>query len=68
MEKRTAEWGANGFQQKAVGAWQRFHAFSEGWLEVVRDGGPTAVERVYREMLEGRAAASQGHVLSLWER
>jgi len=67
IEKRTADWGAAGFQKKVVGAWRGFRSFSEKWLRVVRDGGQPAVERVYREMLEGRAAPSEGHVLSLWE-
>jgi hypothetical protein len=68
MEKRTADWGAVGFQKKVVGAWQGFCSFSEKWLRVVRASGQPAVERVYREMLDGRALPSEGHVLSLWER
>ena len=32
---------------------------------VDRDAGTEAVERVYREVLEGRTAPQQGHVLSL---
>jgi hypothetical protein len=68
IEKRTAEWGAAGFQKKVVGAWQRFRSFSEQWLHVVRGDGQSAVEQVYREMLDGRVAPSEGHVLSLWER
>ncbi|MFN8642732.1 MAG: DUF2855 family protein, partial [Candidatus Binatia bacterium] len=66
LEKRQAEWGPEGFQQRLGDAWQAFLAFADGWLEIVRGCGPSAVERVYREVLEGRAEPHQGHVLSLW--
>ena len=67
MEKRTKEWGAAGFQQRLGAAWEQFRAMSARWLHVVRGNGPAAVERVYDEVLAGRAAPSDGHVLSLWE-
>jgi hypothetical protein len=67
FEKRQAEWGPAEFQERLGGAWQRFLAFSDGWLEVVRGHGLAEVERVYREVLEGRAQPHQGHVLSLWD-
>lgn len=65
MEKRQKELGPAGFQDRLGAAWRHFAAFSDGWLEVVRDSGRDAVERVYREVLEGRARPEQGHVLSL---
>jgi hypothetical protein len=66
-EKRTREWGAAGFQQRLGAAWEQFRAASEKWLHVVRDSGPAAVERVYTEMLAGRTAPRDGHILSMWE-
>jgi hypothetical protein len=65
LEKRIAEWGAAGFQQRQRDAWTQFLRFADGWLEVVRGHGPMAVEHAYREVLEGRAAPHQGHILSL---
>ena len=65
LEKRIAEWGSAGFQERLGGAWRRFVAFSDGWLRVVRGAGPAAVESTYREVLEGRALPNEGHVLSL---
>jgi len=67
MAKRTKEWGAAGFQQRLGAAWEQFRATSERWLHVIRGNGPAAVERVYDEVLAGRAAPSDGHVLSLWQ-
>jgi len=66
LEKRQGEWGPEGFQQRLGDAWRAFLKFTDGWLEVVRGDGPAAVERVYREVLEGRAQPHHGHVLSLW--
>ena len=67
FEKRTAEWGAAGLQQRLGDAWRAFLASTDAWLEVVRDHGPAAVERVWGEVVEGRAQPHQGHVLSMWE-
>ena len=39
--------------------------WSAGWLQVVHGNGPEAVERVYRELLDGAIDPSVGHVLSL---
>jgi len=68
LDKRTADWGPAELQRRLGEAWRRFVTFTGRWLEVVRGSGPAAVERVYREVLEGRAQPAQGHVLSLWER
>ena len=66
-EKRTQEWGAAGFQQRLGAAWEQFRAASESWLHVVCGKGPAAVERVYTELLAGRAAPRDGHILSMWQ-
>ncbi len=66
-QKRAAEWGAEGFQQRVGDALKQFLAFSDGWLEVVRSAGPKEVERVYQDTLAGRTRPNEGHVLSLWE-
>ncbi len=67
MQKRSQQWGPAGFMERLGGAWKGFRESSEGWLTVIRDSGPAAVERVYREVLEGRARPDCGHVLSMWE-
>ncbi len=67
IQKRMAEWGAAGFQQRLGAAWARFRAFTEGWLRVQRGHGREAVERVYLETLAGRVPPDAGQVLSLWD-
>ena len=68
LQKRAQDWGAQGLQERLGGAWLRFRDSSGQWLSVVRGNGPREVEAVYREVLEGRANPSEGHVLSLWDR
>ncbi|MGH2992560.1 MAG: DUF2855 family protein [Solirubrobacterales bacterium] len=62
---RTKEWGTDGLEARFREAWRPFVEDTGRWLEVVHGEGPEAVERVYRELLEGRTDPSVGHVLSL---
>ena len=67
LQKRAAEWGPDGLQQRLGGGFQRFVASSGDWLRIVRSRGRAAVERVYRDTLEGRIRPEEGQVLSLWD-
>lgn len=67
LEKRRAEWGQAGFDTRLGDAWRSFLAFADGWLRVVRGNGPGDVERVYHDVLEGRARPDEGHILSMWQ-
>lgn len=67
IQKRSADWGPAGFQERLAAAWGGFRAFTGSWLQVERGTGREAVERVYRETLAGRARPEHGHVLSLWD-
>ena len=65
IQKRSQEWGPQVLQEKLGHAWRSFRDDSQAWLRVQRGAGRSDVERVYREVLEGRANPDQGHVLSL---
>ncbi len=65
IEKRTRDWGARSLQQKMGEAWRDFVSDSQSWLETNVEHGRAAVERVYRDTLEGRARPDRGYVLSL---
>ena len=67
IQKRSQEWGPEGLQKRIGEAWVKFRDSSDAWLTVSRSFGPEAVERVYKETLEGRAKPSEGHILSLWK-
>jgi Protein of unknown function (DUF2855) len=64
VAKRTREWGADVLQQRMGAAWRAFLVPASGWIRVVRGAGPGAIERVYQEVLAGRATPDEGHVLS----
>jgi NADPH:quinone reductase-like Zn-dependent oxidoreductase len=66
VEKRTADWGARGLQEKIGAAWREFVDWTRGWLEIER-GRRGDVERVYRDTLEGKARPDRGYVLTLKE-
>jgi len=65
IQKRSQEWGPEVLQERLGLAWTRFRDGSEAWLHVRRGAGRADLERVYREVLEGRASPDEGHVLSL---
>lgn len=64
LAKRMGDWGPDGFQQRAGGAWKRFLTWLDGLITVERAGGREAIERVYRMTLEGRADPRKGYILS----
>jgi hypothetical protein len=65
VEKRTADWGARGLQERMGEAWREFVDWTRGWLEIERGLGRADVERVYRATLEGTARPDRGYVLAL---
>lgn len=65
IELRAREWGQDGLMGRVAVAWAPFVRWSEDWLEVDRGRGPDAVEGVYRQLLDGRASPSVGHVVSM---
>jgi hypothetical protein len=65
VAKRTEDWGGAGLTERAAAAWQPFCSWAGGWLEVLEGEGFDAVERAWGEVLEGRVAPRQAHVVSL---
>jgi hypothetical protein len=71
VKKRHADWGPGGLEQRVAAAWQRFMRPvtdpANPWMRVIRGRGPQAVEQVVRQMLDGRAAPDEGHVLTMYD-
>ena len=63
--KRGADWGPDGLQKRFAEAWRPYVEWTTEWLEVTHGRGPEDVERIYRELLEGRVDPAVGRVLSL---
>jgi hypothetical protein len=66
-QKRIADWGPAGFQERLGASWKEFQDASSSWLRIERAYGRAALERVYQATLEGSASPAQGNVVSLWE-
>jgi NADPH:quinone reductase-like Zn-dependent oxidoreductase len=67
INKRLSDWGPQGFQERIGSSLHAFIDSSSKWLRVERGYGREAVERVYRETLDGSANPSEGNILSLWD-
>jgi hypothetical protein len=68
IKQRVRDWGPGGFEGRFAAAWQRLVDALRGrdeWLHVTYEEGRDAVERAYRDTLDGRTAPDEGRVLSL---
>ncbi|KIZ35133.1 MULTISPECIES: DUF2855 family protein [Rhodopseudomonas] len=63
--KRARQWGPGGIEQRFGAAWAGFAPRLERWIRLAEGRGPAAVERLYRQTLDGRVAPDQGVMLSL---
>jgi hypothetical protein len=65
IQKRTRDWGARALQERMGEAWRAFALDSRRWLDIRIGRGREAVERAYRETLEGAARPDEGRILQL---
>lgn len=65
MKKRADEWGPAEFNARMGAAWKDFMHVAKGWIAVHDERGAEAVERVYRQTLEGRVDPATGQILGL---
>ena len=69
IKKRLGDWGPAGLGERIAAAWLAFMTRADDpatpWLTVKRGQGAGEVERVYRDLVEGRTNPREGHVLSL---
>jgi hypothetical protein len=65
VSKRTSDWGRDGFEQRLADAWRPYLQWCHGWLEVIEEDGPDALEAAYLDLLDGRIDPAKAHVLSL---
>ncbi len=63
-QKRSADWGAAGLQQRIAVAWVDFVGRANDWVEVVESSGEAAITDVYQSTLKGTANPKKGYVLS----
>jgi hypothetical protein len=63
LKKRSEDWGPEGMNERLAAAWRPYVEWARGWLRVEHGSGPEDVERVYRELLDGKSDPAVGHVL-----
>lgn len=63
-QKRSAEWGNAGLQQKVAESWVEFVSRADDWVEVVEESGEEAMTRIYGAVLDGSASPKKGYVVS----
>ena len=65
ITKRADEWGQAVFDERLEAAWERFVAFTEGWLRIEEVRGPEAVADAWRRLVAGEIDPLAGLQLSL---
>ncbi len=65
LRKRTEDWGPDGVNERLAATWKPYVEWTRDWLKVEHGYGPEDVERIYRELLDGKSDPSVGHVLSM---
>jgi hypothetical protein len=63
--KRSEDWGRAGLEQRVADAWHPFCEWTGGWLQTIEGQGFEAVQSAYLDVLEGRVAPKNAHVLTL---
>jgi Protein of unknown function (DUF2855) len=65
IAKRQQDWGRDGYEANVAAAWAEMVGFTDRWLQVRHAKGPTQVEAVYRDLLDGAIDPRVGHVCTL---
>jgi hypothetical protein len=65
--KRAQDWGRGGLETRFAAVWPGYCELFDRWFEIDYGSGTDAVERVYRESLEGRVKPDRADILSLWD-
>jgi hypothetical protein len=65
LRERVRATGQDRLDDDIARAWARYVAWSDGWLTVRRAGGPDAVRAAFLDILGGRVAPNEAHVVSM---
>jgi hypothetical protein len=63
IEKRYADWGAEGYQKRLNEAWGSFLLSTGKWLKLRRANGRDALMAVYDQVLNNQAKPEDGHLI-----
>jgi Protein of unknown function (DUF2855) len=63
--KRRQEWGAEVLAARLSPTWRGFLDYVKPWLAIEHTTGRSGVERVYQEVLDGRAPPEKAYIVSI---
>jgi hypothetical protein len=63
IEKRYADWGADGYQKRLQEAWGAFLTSTDKWLKLRRANGRDGLLAVYNQVLNNQAKPEDGHLV-----
>lgn len=64
IAKRAVDWGREGLAERFAAAWRSFAPKAEESVDVVVHEGPEALRDVWLDVLAGRTAPREGHVVT----
>ncbi|HWL37719.1 MAG TPA: DUF2855 family protein [Frankiaceae bacterium] len=64
IAKRAVDWGREGLYERFAAAWRSFAPMAERSVDVVVHEGPEALRDVWLDVLAGRTAPREGHVVT----
>lgn len=67
IQTRSAELGAEQLMLQLGAAYVDFRRDADDWLHIAHSRGPAAVRQAYLSVLTGKAAPSDGQIVSLWD-
>ncbi len=67
MEKRSADWGPDGYRDKLAAALSRFIESSHHWLTIEKLTGTAGAEAAWNALIAGRVAPNKGQIVTLWD-
>ncbi len=65
MQKRTADWGPRGVEERHAEAWSRFAPVVADWVDVTVSSGPEGLRSAWLETLAGDTPPNIGNVVQL---
>lgn len=65
VQKRIADWGGAGFQQRVGEAWRAFLPTAKANTRIVEARGLDSAARVFSDLATGKASPADGHVIRL---
>lgn len=63
IEKRYADWGPDGYQQRLTQAWRAFLSSTDKWMHLQRSSGRDGLASVYEQVLNNKAKPEDGHLV-----